>query len=194
MEEEQYIQAVSEILDSIEPILEDVRRCVVGDGRRHLDQADKRRKAALRSCLPLAEELFVKKEKSMLELKFLTVLPSIQKIGIEIGVLLRASTTKIGSSIPFTDKAINEINEVILGAEDLARKTKDVFLKKNPHLDQQVQSDESRLYKMADDHEVDHVNRLTEGLCSPLASYLYLEIMEALKGAVYHLALLSQKA
>ncbi|MGD0229722.1 MAG: hypothetical protein ABSC19_05090 [Syntrophorhabdales bacterium] len=194
MEEKQYIQAICEIVDSVGPILEDMRRCIFTDDKKCLEEAEKMLRASLRSSLPLAEELAGKREKSMLELKFLTVLPYLQKLGIEIGDLLGVSTIKIDSSIPFTEKALKEIKDVILGTEGLARDTKDFFLTKNPHLSQQIQSDVSKLYRMADDFSVEHQDRLIKGLCSPKASYIYLEMMVSLKRAMCQLASLSEKA
>jgi Na+/phosphate symporter len=194
MEEKEYTQAICEILDSVGPILEDTRRCIFTDDKRCLEEAQKMRIASLRSCLPLAEELTGKKERSMLEQKFLTVLPYLQMLGIEIGDLLGASTIKIDSSIPFTDKALKEIKDVILGTEGLARDTKDFLLTKNPHLSQRIQSDLSKLYKMADDFSAEHQDRLIKGLCSPKASYIYLQMMESLKRTMRQLASLSEKA
>ncbi len=129
----------------------------------------------------------------MLEQKFLAALPSLQMLGIEIGDLLGASTIKVDSNIPFTDKALKEIKDVILGTQGLARDTKDFFLTKNPHLGQQIQSDLSKLYKMADDFSAEHQDRLIKGLCSPKASYLYLQMMGSLKRTMRQLASLLEK-
>ncbi len=194
MEEKEYIRAMNEVLDSVGPILEDIRRCIFSDDHKCLEKAEKAQKAALKSCLPLAEELTDKKERGMVELRFMALLPSIQKLGIEIGNLLRASGTKIESSIPFNDKALKELKEVIVGTQNLARDAKDCFLTKNPRLGQRMQSDLSALYKMADDFSVEHQDRLIRGLCSPKASYLYLQMMESLKRAMAQLVLLGQQA
>ncbi len=194
MEEKEYVRTICEILDSVEPILEHIKKCIFTEDRSCLEKAEKAQRAVLRSCLPLAEELAGKKEKSMLELRFLTILPFLQKLGVEIGDLLRASSTKLQSSIPFTEKALKEIKDVIAGTEDLARDAKDCFLTKNPHLSQRVQSDLSRLHAMTDEFSIEHQGRLISGLCVPKASYLYLEMMGSLRRAMSQIALLSQEA
>ena len=128
------------------------------------------------------------------QFRFLTVLPCIQKLGINIGDLLRASTTKLDCGVPFTDKGLNEIKDVIAGAQGLAMDTKDVFITKNRHLGQRVQSDVEQLYEMVDAFSLEHQDRLIKGACSAKASYLYLDMMEALKRTVLHFAALSKEA
>jgi len=194
MEDGQYIETISGILDAVVPILEDTRRCIFKDDKKCLEDAQELRTGSLRSCLPLAEELTGKKEKSVPELKFLTILPSLQKLGIEMGDFLGAAAKKVDSSTPFTDKALNEIKDVIGVAAGLARDAKDFFLTKNPHLARQIQTELSILYQMADDFSVEHQDRLIKGLCSPKASYLYLEMMASLKRAMRELASVSEKA
>ncbi len=193
MEEKEYTQTICGILGSVIPILEQARKCIFAEDRNCLDRANTILKETLKSYLPLSDEVTRKKEKSTAEIKFLTILPTIQKLGIDMGDLLRASTTKLDSGVPFTDKGLNEIKAVITGAQDLAKDTRDVFITKNCHLGQRVQSDVDRLHEMVDAFSVEHEDRLIKGFCSTKASYLYLDMMGALKRTIRQLAALSRE-
>ena len=194
MEEKEYIHTVSEIVDAVRPILEETRKCISGQDKKCLERAEKKRRTVLLASLPMTEELVSKKQKSELDIRYLNLLPSLQKLAIDIDDLLSASRTKIATDTVFTEKALKEIKDLIVSVEELARDTKDVIVTKNPRLRQQVQSDVTRISRMAADFALEHQGRLIVGLCSPRASYLYLDIVESIKRLARELATVAEKA
>ena len=194
MEEKEYTATISEILDSVKSILDDIKRCIFSNDKGCLDAAEKKRKAILTSSLPMTEAVVSKQQKSQLEIRFLGILPSLQKLGINLDDLLGASYSKITLDVAFTEKALKEISDIIAGVKELARDTKDFFTTKNPRLSDQIAAGSGKLKTMADEFALVHQGRLIVGLCSPKASYLYLDIIESLKRMARELALIAEKA
>ena len=194
MEEKEYTTTISEILDAVKPILDDTKRCIFSNDKGCLEAAEKKRKAILASSLPMTEALVSKQQKSQLEIRFLSLLPSLQKLAINLDDLLRASDSKIALDVAFTEKALKEISDMIAGVKELARDTKDFFTTKNPRLSDQIAAGSAKLKTMADEFALVHQQRLIVGLCSPKASYLYLDIIESLKRMTRELALIAEKA
>jgi Na+/phosphate symporter len=194
MEEKEYTATISEILDAVKPILDDTKRCIFSHDKGCLDAAEKKRRAILTSSLPMTEAIVSKQQKSQLEIRFLGILPHLQKLGINLDDLLSASYSKITLDVAFTEKALKEISDMIAGVNGLARDTKDFFVTKNAHLSEQIQTAAGKLGGMADEFALVHQQRLIVGLCSPKASYLYLDIIESLKRVTRELALIAEKA
>ena len=194
MENKEYTQTIEDILGGLKPILDDTRKCILGHDQKCLEKAENERRYLLRESLPLAEEVIGHKDKSDLEKRFITILPSLQQLAISIDDLLSASRRKLRTDTFFTEKASKEIQDVLSGVEDMARDTKDILSTGNPHLKKQVHSDQEKMMKMIDEYALDHQQRLIVGLCSPKASYLYLDIIGSLRRIVKELAFIAEKA
>jgi Na+/phosphate symporter len=194
MEEKQYIETVTEIVDAISPILKDSRECIAGHDKKCLEKAEKKRRSVLLSSLPMTEELVGKKQKTEFDIHYLNLLPTLQKLAIDIDGLLNASRRKIETDTFFTEKAHKEIKDLLGATEELAKDTKDVFVTKNLHLKQQVQADVTKITRMVNDFALEHQERLIVGLCSPKASYLYLDIIESVKRLARGLASIAERA
>jgi Na+/phosphate symporter len=194
MDDKDYAKVVNEVLQSIGPILDDLKRCLFSRDKRRLNETEKTYMAAVRSSLPFYEAITAKAEKTEFEEKSLAILPSLQRLGIGVQNLLNGVRTTVEAEIPFTDKALAEISEIMALTKDLARDTNDAMLTKNPHFKQYVATSAEHIFKRTDDCVLGHQERLIKGICSPKSSFVYLDIMMALKRIARELADLSEKA
>lgn len=193
MEKQVYFETVRAILDSLHGAMDDLKRCLTSHDKQSLKKAETEFREMLNSSLPLVTKLVSSPEKDDLEKKLLMLVPSLQRIGMSVETLLARVRTKIESDILFTDKGLTELKHVILGVKDLARDTKDILATGNPHLRKEMKSEMEKLVKTADDFALEHQERLITGLCTPQASYLYLDMMDALKRTAHELVHVAEK-
>lgn len=193
MEKQVYADTVRAILDSTQEAMEDIKKCLTAHDKQCLKKAETEVRDMLTSSLPLVTELVSAPEKDNLEKKFLVLLPSLQRIGMSVQTILARARTKIDSDILFTDKGLSELKHVISGVKDLARDAKDTLATGNPHLRKEMKSEMERLVKTADDFALEHQERLITGLCTPQASYLYVDMMDALRRVARELVHVAEK-
>jgi Na+/phosphate symporter len=193
MEKQEYQDMLKNILGSMTFALDDVKRCLNSLDKQCLAGAENEFKEMLVAALPLVNKVVAQPEKTELEKKLLTLVPSLQKIAQAVETILIRTKTKCGSAILFTEKGMNELTQVVSGVRDLARDTSDVFATGNPHLKRTLKTEMERVFQMADDFALEHQERFVLGLCTPLASYLYVDMLEALKRIARELAYLSEK-
>jgi len=144
-------------------------------------------------ALALIKRIMAQGEKNELEKKLLMLVPSLQKIAQATETILVRTKTKCESSILFTDKGLKELTQVITSVKELARDTGDVFTTGNPQLKRHTRAEMERITGMADDFVLEHQERLVTGTCTPQASYLYVDIMDALKRIAREVAYLAEK-
>jgi len=193
MEKQVYSETVGAILDATHGAMDDIRRCLTAHDKQCLKKAETEAHDMLTSSLPLVTKLVSAPDKDDLGKKFLTLLPSLQRIGMSVQTLLARAKIKIDSDILFTDKGLSELKHVISGVKDLVRDTKDILATGNPHLRREMKSEMEKLVKAADDFALEHQERLITGLCTPQASYLYLDMMDALKRTARELVHVAEK-
>jgi phosphate:Na+ symporter len=193
MEKQTYSETVRAILDATHAAVEDIRRCLASHDKQCLKKAETEVREMLTSSLPIVTELMSAPEKDDLEKKFLMLVPSLQRIGMSVQTLLARVRTKLESDILFTDKGLNELKQVTSGIKDLVRDAKDVLTTGNPHLRREMKSEMEKLIRMADDFALEHQERLITGLCTPRASYLYVDMMDALRRVALELVHVAEK-
>jgi Na+/phosphate symporter len=193
MENQEYVNALERILGWMTTTLDNVKRSLHSQDKECLKQAQSEFKEMLVAALPLINRIIAQGEKSELEKKLLMLVPSLQKIAQSMETVLVRTKTKCESAILFTEKGVGELTQVLTSVGELARDTKDVFITSNPHLRTHARVEMERITKMANDFALDHQQRLIIGVCTPQASYLYVDLMDALKRIARELAYLSEK-
>jgi Na+/phosphate symporter len=193
MEKQEYQDALQKILGWMTVALDNVKRCLYSHDKQCLAGAQDEFKEMLVAALPLINKITAQPEKNELEKKLLTLVPSLQKIAQAMETVLVRTKTKCGSAILFTEKGMNEIIDVISSVRELARDTSDVIATGNPHLKKTVKTEMERISRMADDFALEHQQRLVLGSCTPQASYLYVDMLDALKRIARELVYLSEK-
>jgi Na+/phosphate symporter len=193
MEKQQYAEMIGQILDSISSTLEDVKRCLPSHDKQCLKGAEKKFREKLVETLPLVTQLIAQAHKTEPERRFLMLIPSLQKMAQAMETILVRTGTKIESQILFTDKGLSELKQTLSGVNDLARDTKDVLATNNPRLKEHLSTEMKKVIGMADDFALEHQERLILGFCTPQASYLYVDMLDALKRIARELVYLSEK-
>ena len=118
--------------------------------------------------------------------------------------------TKIRDRIPFSDKAVLETTFLLARLQDMLRNTSDIILSRNVilreyvkdrHLQwsfdhvplsrnvilrEYVKESASEINRRANEFTTLHEERLIEGLCMPIASPLFLHMLDAIKGIAWH--------
>ncbi len=92
---------------------------------------------------------------------------------------------KIEDNIMFSDRAITEVSFLSQNLLEIVKAASDLILVKNPVLLRYIQESESMLVKATIEYATLHEERLIEGLCLPIASPVFLKILEAVKGIAH---------
>ncbi len=99
----------------------------------------------------------------------------------QLEILAETLQKKVNENILFSDRAITEISFLSQSLMEILKAAADLVLVKNPILVRYVQESEARLTKATIEYATHHEERLIEGLCLPVASSVFLKILEAMK-------------
>lgn len=109
-----------------------------------------------------------------------------ERMGDNLESILNTIRTKIKDGILFSDKAVNEINDLFDKTAELVNCIKDLLLTHNPVLLNYVIEKGAEYYNLATDYETEHEERLIKGVCLPRSSPIYLDIIDSLKEIVWY--------
>ncbi|MCL5024716.1 MAG: hypothetical protein M1497_15380 [Nitrospirae bacterium] len=101
----------------------------------------------------------------------------------KLGGLIEKMTKE---NVLFSDKAIEEITYLFQRLIDLLRPTSDIILARNSILARYVDESEAGVMKRALEYATLHEERLVEGICAPLASSLFLNMLDEIKSIAWH--------
>lgn len=189
----EYSESMSDILDNLGRVLGHLKKCILSHDQHVLEEAEKELSKGLKASLPMAEKAIRKREKTAQDKQFLECVPILQRVGIAADDLLNAVKIKIKTETAFTDKALKEVGEIMGLTRSLARDTRDVLFTKNPDFKGYVAEAAKSIHGIINECDLVHQDRLINGVCSPKASFLYLDIMTSLKRIVNELLSLSEK-
>ena len=108
------------------------------------------------------------------------------RIGENIEKLTELMDKKIKDNILFSDKAVTEITFLLQRLIDVLRPTADMILARNTILRRYVEESEAGIVRRATEYATLHEERLIEGLCLPVASSLYINMVDAIKNIAWH--------
>jgi Na+/phosphate symporter len=117
----------------------------------------------------------------------------LERIGDNIELLGRALTTVIREGIPFTERAVRELNTLFARAIELLECGRDVLLTQNRILLRHMQIEGQRYEELVNEYALFHQQRLIEGLCLPQASSLFVALLDYLKGITGHIGQIADK-
>ncbi len=109
-----------------------------------------------------------------------------ERMGDNLESILNTTRTKIKEGILFSDKAVNEINDLFEKTTELVNCIKDLLLTHNPVLLNYVIDKGAEYYDLATDYETEHEERLIKGVCLPHSSPIYLDILDSLKEIIWY--------
>jgi Na+/phosphate symporter len=117
---------------------------------------------------------------------FVSIPTHLIRIGENIEKLSGLVNKKIKEDILFSDRAVTEITFLLQRLIDIIRPTADTILAKNTILRRYIEESESGIVKRATEYATLHEERLIEGLCLPVASSLYVNMLDAIKSIAWH--------
>jgi Na+/phosphate symporter len=110
----------------------------------------------------------------------------IGRIGDGLTRVAESLVGKIKGDILFSDKATGELDYLFGRTRDILVNVRDMVLAPNTLVARHMAESEKAVEKMADDYSTKHEERLIEGLCTPKASQLYLQMLDAFKTISWH--------
>jgi Na+/phosphate symporter len=117
---------------------------------------------------------------------FLFVPMHLERVGDNIEFLVRAVNTMIAEGIPFTERAMGEVNTLFEKSIELLECVRDTVSTKNKILSRHIVDEGKRFENKADEFALLHQQRMIEGVCVPKASSMYLAMLDYLRGIESH--------
>jgi Na+/phosphate symporter len=108
-------------------------------------------------------------------------------IGEDIDRIADLVEEKIRGNILFSDKAEKETMFLLQRLSEVLWTASSLILARNTFLGMYIDEAISNLEKMADEYATLHEERLIEGLCLPVASSVYVNMLEAIKSMAWHI-------
>jgi hypothetical protein len=103
-----------------------------------------------------------------------------------VGDLLGSVRAMVDDAVPFTERATREINSLFDKGLELLECARDALATENRVLVRHVLETGAQYAQLANDYAMAHQQRLVDGVCLPLASTVYLGMVEHLKGVGSH--------
>ena len=170
-----------------------LQNAFIFNSSKSLDECEAKAKAILQAEKALTEE-FVEDAKVDPDSRMYVSVPgSIERMGDFIEDIAGCIRTKIRDGILFSDKAISETTFLLEKLQVILRNTSDIILSRNVTLREYVIESAAEINRSANEFATMHEDRLIEGLCMPLASPIYLHMLDAIKGIAWHGKVIAEK-
>ncbi len=194
MEDQELTNRFCSLFEETLPILTDIYKGFAGQKINLLKESRSKFREIWKNRLPAVEKLIEDKDKNEVEKRFVTLLPHLQRVALAIDNLLDKMEIKVETHALFSQKALDEIKQLMVAVGTEFTDVKDYCMTKNPVLKEQIRVDMEKVRKMIDDFEMVHQNRLITGVCMPKASYLYIDMTDSLKRMAKELGAFAEKA
>jgi phosphate:Na+ symporter len=194
MEERELTNRFCSIFDETLPILNTIYKGFVGHKLNVLQESRVKFREVLKKQLPFSQKLIEDKDKDELEKKYVNLVPHLQRVALAIDNLIDKMEIKVETRVLFSQKAIDELKQLMVAVGTEFTDVRDYCLTKNPVLQEQIRMDMEKIRKMVDGFEIIHQNRLITGVCMPQASYLYIDMTDSLKRIAKELSVFADKA
>lgn len=126
-------------------------------------------------------------------LKIVVLFPGrLERVGDLLESIVNVIRIKARQGVPFSDKAMAEIDQLFNVFTEMLVNFRDVLLTRNRTLLEKILQQADRVGELAIDFSLAHEDRLLEGLCSPLASSLFLDILDSVKQSAIHFRQMSE--
>jgi Na+/phosphate symporter len=194
MEEREITDRINKLFEETVPILNNIYRGFVSEKINLLKESRLKFRESLKKRLPGVEKLIEDKDKNEAVKSFVIALPHLQRVALALDNLVDKMEIKVETSVLFSQKALDDIKQLMVAVGAAFTDVKDYCMTKNPILKEQIQADMENIRKMIDEFEIIHQNRLITGVCMPKASYLYIDMTDSLKRMAKELAAFAAKA
>jgi len=117
-------------------------------------------------------------------LKALVLFPGrLERAGDLLESILNVARIKSRDAIPFSDKANAELNELFDLMNDMLKDFRDLIATRNRDILGHFRAEQKKIAQLTVDFALAHEDRLLGGMCAPVASSLYLDILDSIKSA-----------
>lgn len=128
------------------------------------------------------------------ELKpYVSVPAQLLRIGEGIEKLAKAIGKKNKDGILFSDRAVTETIFLLQRLSEILKPAIDMILTRNKFLNRYIQESEANIAKDANEYATLHEERLIAGECFPVASSIYVSMLDAIKNVAWHSKEISAK-
>jgi hypothetical protein len=117
---------------------------------------------------------------------YITVPGHLGRIAGSIESITRSLRIKIGEGILFSERAVTEVSFLLKRTEDVLKNTGDIILARNIIIREYLKDSADEISSKANEYATMHEERLVAGVCVPKGSPLFLEILDAIKGLIWH--------
>ena len=193
MEEKRLTNRISETFNLALPILQNARKGFVTENAALLKESITKFRDLLKSRGSTAESIVTKEDKTDEEKKYISMVIPLQTSALAIENVMEKMAIKVEAKIPFTEKALKEIDSLLIIVYTQLTDAKDFVTTGNANLKANIRKSFEEIRRLADEYELVHQNRLITGVCMPKASYLYIDITDSLKRASRALAEFCEK-
>lgn len=194
MEEREINERLNKLLEETLPILNNIYKGFVRQKINLLKESKVQFRDSLKKRLPGVEKLIQDKDKNEAVKRFVGALPHLQRVALALDSLIDKMEIKVSNNVLFSQKAFDDINQLMVAVGAQFTDVKDYCMTRNPTLKDQIQADMEKVRKLADDFDAVHQNRLITGVCMPQASFLYIDMTDSLKRMAKELAAFADKA
>ena len=181
MDEREIMDRICKLFEETVPILHNIYKGFMGQKINLLKESRTKFRESLVATLPGVEEIIEDPDKNEAEQMFLKALPHLQRIALALDNLLDKMEAKVEGNILFTDKALDEIKQLMIAVAAEFVDVKDYVSTRNPVLKKQIEDNLHKVTNLINEYDSVHQNRLISGVCMPQASYLYIDMTDSLK-------------
>jgi Na+/phosphate symporter len=193
MEEKRLNKMLSGVFDETLPILRHARKGFITDNKTLVNESMTKFRDLLKARVKSAEAIIKKEDKSEDEIKYVSMIIPLQTAALAIENVIEKMAIKAEAKIPFTEKALKEIDSLLGIVYAQLTDAKDFVTTGNPHLKANIRKHQEEIKKLADEYDLVHQNRMITGVCIPKASYIYIDITDSLKRGARALVQFSEK-
>jgi Na+/phosphate symporter len=141
----------------------------------------------------LTDGLLKDRTSELKALKLVLMFPGhLERAGDFLESVINVCRIKAEKGVPFSDRAISELKGLFSTFGELLHNFENVIFTRNRTLLKHMSEQHNHLAQMTVDFALAHEERLIDGLCSPRASSLYLDILDSIKNANHHLRNITQ--
>ncbi|MCX5807051.1 MAG: hypothetical protein NT010_13490 [Proteobacteria bacterium] len=181
MEEKEMTQRFYGSFEYMALILEDIKKGFFTQDVNLLKENKKKLKEEIKERATFAKKVVAEEDKDEIQKKYVGLLVSFQDIVLSFDNLINKMKKKVEANIVFTNKALDEIEELFNIMYTQFVDTKDYIATKNQHLRREIKASKEKLIELAEKNNLVHQQRLITGICIPRASYIYIDIIQSLK-------------
>jgi Na+/phosphate symporter len=181
-------ELVSMLYDMNQSALEGVyllRNALIYNSSKSLEECEDKIKAIIEGEKILTPA-FAEKTKGTGLRAYALVPGHIERIGHFIENIIRCTRVKIGGGISFSDRAVSEITFLMERLQEVLQNVGDIILARNAIIRDYIKESVAEIGRSADGFETSHGEKLIEGLCTPDAAALFLDILDAIKVISWH--------